>query len=211
MKAMVQCGGAEVFCNIVKTAGTSERLVGQAVWGLGNIAGDGYPLRDLLHKMGLIPALVKCLPSLTSVSVVRNLAWTVSNLCWGKPQPALEVLLPALPLLTGLICSAGDKVVTDSLWAFSYISDGTNGNIDAVLSSGCLERIVTLLDHPSPTVVIPALTTIDKDSQTEMVLGTKFLAKARALLGTEGKEIRKEMIWTLCNITAGTVDQIHAV
>lgn len=215
-KAMVQCGGAEAFCNIVKAAGSSERLVEQAVWGLGNIAGDGHPLRDLLNKMGLIPALVKWFPSLTSLSAVRNLAWTVSNLCRGKPQPALKVVLPALPLLTGLVCSADDEVVTDSLWAFSYISDGTNDNIDAVLSSGCLERIVTLLDHPSPNVVTPALRTIGNlvtgdDSQTEMVLSTKFLAKAKALLGTERKGIRKEMIWTLSNITAGTVGQIQAV
>lgn len=52
---------------------------------------------------------------------------------------------PALPALTGLIHSNDEEVLTDACWALSYLSDGTNDKIQAVIEAGVCPRLVELL------------------------------------------------------------------
>ncbi|MCI09564.1 importin subunit alpha-1-like, partial [Trifolium medium] len=80
---------------------------------------------------------------------------------------------PALPALAGLIHSNDEEVLTDACWALSYLSDGTNDKIQAVIEAGVCPRLVELLLHPSPSVLIPALRTVGNivtgdDQQTQV-------------------------------------------
>ena len=70
-------------------------------------------------------------------SLLRNGAWLLSNLCRGKPRVALHKLQPALPVLARLLtcCQEDEDTLADALWAVSYLSDGEQANIDAVLST----------------------------------------------------------------------------
>ena len=70
-------------------------------------------------------------------SLLRNGAWLLSNLCRGKPRVALYKLKPALPVLARLLtcCQDDEDTLADALWAVSYLSDGEQANIDAVLST----------------------------------------------------------------------------
>ena len=88
----------------------------------------------------------------TETSTVRNATWTLSNFCRGKPQPPFNVVRNALPTLAGLISKEGsqdEEVLTDACWALSYLSDGPNDKIQAVIESGVCMRLVKLLMHPS--------------------------------------------------------------
>lgn len=64
----------------------------------------------------------------------------------------LDVLLnlnaqtkPAIPALERLIHSNDEEVLTDACWALSYLSDGTNEKIQAVIDAGPCPRLVELL------------------------------------------------------------------
>lgn len=64
----------------------------------------------------------------------------------------LDVLLnlnaqtkPAIPALERLIHSHDEEVLTDACWALSYLSDGTNEKIQAVIDAGPCPRLVELL------------------------------------------------------------------
>lgn len=52
---------------------------------------------------------------------------------------------PALPALERLIHSSDVEVLTDACWALSYLSDGSNDKIQAVIDAGVCPRLVELL------------------------------------------------------------------
>ena len=70
----------------------------------------------------------------------------------------------------------------------SYLSDGPNDRIQAVLDTGMLPRLVQLLSHPQATVQTPALRAIGNlvtgdDHQTQMVINANALPALLHMLG----------------------------
>jgi len=69
----------------------------QAVWALGNIAGDSPICRDLVLGHKALHPLLNQLRDNSKLSMLRNATWTLSNFCRGKPQPDFEEVGPFLP------------------------------------------------------------------------------------------------------------------
>jgi len=133
-----------------------------------------------------------------------------------QTSPPFELVKPALATLAQLIYSQDEEVLTDACWALSYLSDGPNEKIQAVIEAGVCRRLVELLMHPSPSVQTPALRTVGNivtgdDIQTQIIINCSAPPCLLALLGSQKKGIRKEACWTISNITAGNKDQIQAV
>ena len=116
----------------------------QAVWALGNIAGDSPDCRNKVLDAGAMHLLLQQLTENSKLSMLRSATWTLSNFCRGKPQPDFNLVRPALPILAQLIYSTDDDVLTDSCWALSYLSDGPNDKIQAVIEAGVCRRLVEL-------------------------------------------------------------------
>ena len=214
-RVVMDNGAVPVFVALLRSPCDDVRE--QAVWALGNIAGDSPKCRDLVLASGALPPLLDQLAEGAKLSMLRNATWTLSNFCRGKPQPAFEQTRLALPTLARLAASADEEVLTDACWALSYLSDGTNDRIQAVLDSGVARRLVELLMHQAAAVLVPALRTVGNvvtgdDVQTQAVINCGALPCLLNLLSTSTKKsIKKEACWTVSNITAGTRDQIQAV
>ncbi|XP_024962456.1 importin subunit alpha-2-like [Cynara cardunculus var. scolymus] len=214
-KVVIDHGAVPIFVKLL--ASPSDDVREQAVWALGNVAGDSPKCRDLVLGQGALIPLLAQLNEHAKLSMLRNATWTLSNFCRGKPQPSFDQTRPALPALQQLIHSNDEEVLTDACWALSYLSDGTNDKIQAVIEANVCPRLVELLNHPSPSVLIPALRTVGNivtgdDMQTQYIINHQALPCLLNLLSNNHKKsIKKEACWTISNITAGNKEQIQTV
>ena len=211
---VVETDAIPIFVRLLTSPNDDVRE--QAVWALGNIAGDSALHRNQVLEAGAMQPLLQQVTEKKRLSMVRNATWTLSNLCRRKPQPDFDLLRPALPTLAQLIYSTDNEVLADSCWALSYLSDGSNDKIQAVIEAGVCRRLVELLSHESPAVQKPALRAVGNivtgdDRQTQIIIDFSALPAIITLLDAPSDRLRKEAGWTLSNITAGNRDQIQAV
>ncbi|XP_023231466.1 importin subunit alpha-5-like [Centruroides sculpturatus] len=214
-QCVVSAGAVIPFINLLSSPHVN--VCEQAVWALGNIVGDGSTLRDYVVQRGILPPLLKLINPDTPVPFLRNIAWTLSNLCRNKnPPPSFEVVQACLPALAQLIFHSDEEVVADACWALSYISDGTQEMIQEVINAGVVPRLTELLECSEMAVVTPALRATGNivtgnDVQTQTVIDCGALPSFHKLLNHTKINIQKEAAWTLSNITAGNDKQIQAV
>ena len=213
-RVVIDSGAIPVFVKLLESE--SDDVREQAVWALGNIAGDSHTCRNMVLMHGALPALLNQLDGNSKLTMLRNATWTLSNFCRGKPPPDFSIVRQALPKLGMLIYTNDVEVLTDACWALSYLSDGPNEKIQAVIEAGVPQRCVELLMHTEVAVQTPALRTVGNivtgdDLQTQVIISVGALNCLVSLLSAPKKGIRKETCWTISNITAGNKDQIAAV
>ena len=162
-RVVIDNGAVPIFIHLVRCPHADVRE--QAVWALGNIAGDSTRCRDLVLSydvsLGLLPNLFAAMGELdtsspSQLTMLRNATWTLSNLVRGKPPPRWELIAPVLPRIVQLIHHEDEEVLVDACWALSYICEPAE-RIAFLIASGALPRLVELLRHSCPNVQTPAL------------------------------------------------------
>ncbi|GAU11879.1 hypothetical protein TSUD_195020 [Trifolium subterraneum] len=106
---------------------------------------------------------------------------------FGKPQPPFEQ-------------------------ALSFLSYGSNDKIQAVIEAGVCARLVQLLLHPSPSVVIHALRTLGNiatgdDMQTQAVIEAGLIASLVNLFQNAEFHIQTEVAWAFFNASSGDTNE----
>ncbi|KAF4732647.1 hypothetical protein FOZ62_002044 [Perkinsus olseni] len=213
-RAVIELGAVDSFRNLLSSEDTD--LQEQSIWAMANIAGDGAVVRDACLERGVLPPLLAVIRAGKNINIVRLGTWAVSNFCRGKPVPALDRIVGALPTLAMVLGLDDVEALADALWAVSYICDGPTERIDAILQSGMVPRMVHLLGHDSTQVHTPALRAIGNIAtgsphQTGAVVDAGALPTLLKLITSPRKTVRKEVVWTVSNICADQQTQIQKV
>ncbi|XP_037545665.1 importin subunit alpha-8 [Nematolebias whitei] len=210
---VVEHGAVAAFINLL--ASPMLHISEQAIWALGNIAGDGPTYRDVLIECNIIPALLVHISPDTPVGYLRNLTWTLSNLCRYKdPYPPLSAVHQLLPPLIQLLHLSDKDILCDACWAFSYLTGSSNDRIEVVVKTGIVPRLVELMSHKEFCVLIPALRAIGNvvsgsDMHTQTAINAGVLNILPQLLRHNKPNVQKEATWALSNIAAGHCKQIQ--
>ncbi|NP_001081744.1 importin subunit alpha-1 [Xenopus laevis] len=212
-KSVVDGGAIPAFISLISSP--HLHISEQAVWALGNIAGDGPLYRDALISCNVIPPLLTLVNPQTPLGYLRNITWTLSNLCRNKnPYPPMSAVLQILPVLTQLMLHEDKDILSDTCWAMSYLTDGSNDRIDVVVKTGLVERLIQLMYSPELSILTPSLRTVGNivtgtDKQTQAAIDAGVLSVLPQLLRHQKPSIQKEAAWALSNIAAGPAPQIQ--
>jgi hypothetical protein len=109
-RVIVECNAIPHLVQLLESC--NPELREQCAWCLGNVAGDGPELRDLVLSYNALEPLVKNVTHPDNINLLRNCTWALSNFCRGKPVPNLNVIAPALPALAQvLLCNDNDTII----------------------------------------------------------------------------------------------------
>ena len=119
-------------------------IVEQAIWGLGNIAGDGPKLRDFVIEAGAVDPIAElCELAQPGTSFLRNASWALSNMCRSKPAPDFNRIKRVIPSLAKVLQENNNtEIIGDVCWAISYITDMGKESHMGVVSCNLLPRII---------------------------------------------------------------------
>jgi hypothetical protein len=104
-RVVIDHGAVPIFVQLLSSP--SDDVREQAVWALGNVAGDSPKCRDLVLSNGALMPLLAQLTDNAKLSMLRNATWTLSNFCRGKPQPPFEQVNYAFSLCSVFLQSLG--------------------------------------------------------------------------------------------------------
>ena len=176
----------------------SEDVREQALWCLGNIAGDLAWFRDLVYELQIAPLLPSFLEVNEKLSIRRNTMWLICNLCRAKPSPVPSNVLPLLPALTACIESSDtedSQVLLNAVQAVAGLADAENELIRLILETpknladedepAESEQIRLILDTPNLVSGVIKIFSQDRGRYDLETLKYSMLAAGNIFVGSE--------------------------
>lgn len=110
----------------------------------------------------------------------------------------------------------GSDLISHCIWALSYLSDGSDEQLKAILDLGITDELLGLMLSANNQIKAPALRTVanllaGSDHITSIMIEKGVLKPLAKLLADSKKVFRKEAGWAISNIMAGSNSHIQAV
>jgi len=195
-----------------------QEIQEQAIWAIGNIAGDSLKIRDrVIQKKGL-EKILQHFSTAERPTLIKHCVWAISNFCRSKPAPDYEIMKPTIDLVIRSIYKLDQdyEFLVDAFWILSYLTEHHKRTIKKILDTSILPKMLTFLNYPVVHIQLPILRIIGNvvagnAAQTQMVVDSGCLQYLKKTIMHEKRSIRKETCWIISNIAAGTQQQIESL
>ncbi|KAM7464147.1 hypothetical protein LguiA_032268 [Lonicera macranthoides] len=170
----------------------------QCAWALGNVAGEGEDLRNILLSQGaLLPLARMMLPN--KGSTVRTAAWALSNLIKGPDPKAATELIRIDGVFDAILRHLGksdDELATEVAWVVVYLAALSSVATGMLVRGDLLQLLVErLAASNSLQLLIPVLRSV-----------ANLVGALTKCLKSEHRVLKKEAAWVLSNIAAGSLE-----
>eukprot|EP01084_Bolivina_argentea_P101134 181377_1 len=218
----------DIIPKLIKLLQSScDKVVTRCIWILGKIADNSEQYTNLMLSNNILSEMKSiCHTNINTqpqLALLQNLTWTLSTLCNFQPFSDWKYFQLTVQILLVMITSNDPKIlqyVCCTCSCLSYICDQHTHNgeteINAIVNSRLLNRLIQLSDHLEEKIRHAALRTIGNivsgsDKHTQKVINCGVLKKLKYLINDDVHTIKQEAIWVISNITAGSKEQIQAV
>ncbi|XP_051113850.1 importin subunit alpha-9 [Andrographis paniculata] len=192
----------------------------QCAWALGNVAGEGEELRNILLSQGALQPLARMmLPN--KGSTVRTAAWALSNLIKGPSGKAATDLIRIDGVLSAILRHlkrGEEELATEVAWVVVYLTALSKVATSMLAKSDLLQILVERLESSNSfQLLIPVLRGLGN-----MVAGDAYVTDNILIVGheitanlnkaiikclkSEHRVLKKESAWVLSNLAAGSID-----
>ncbi|KAL2623521.1 hypothetical protein R1flu_003726 [Riccia fluitans] len=197
----------------------------QCAWAIGNVAGEGEEMRDILLAQGALHPLARLISS-PFPSLARTAAWAMSNLIKGPSPRAASDLMKIegmAQVLVGQMMKGDDELLVELAWVMVYLTSMSDGHSGILLSVGLLPVLVNkLATSDSSAVLTPILRCLGNivagdNSKTDAVLTAGgdvpggIIGALSRCLDMGHRTMQKEAAWAVSNIAAGSTLQKRMV
>eukprot|EP00826_Nyctotherus_ovalis_P015023 TRINITY_DN14234_c0_g1_i3.p1 TRINITY_DN14234_c0_g1~~TRINITY_DN14234_c0_g1_i3.p1 ORF type:complete len:533 (+),score=122.47 TRINITY_DN14234_c0_g1_i3:59-1657(+) len=141
---------------------TSSKFKEQAIWLLGNIAGENEELRAELLKAGVLEEIVAVFKdNPNEIALVDTASWTIENLFKAEETPSATVITPFIELLNALMCSKESKKMRKGLEGLQKITANNEENIEIIVNEIDVKMLVACASRKESLLKLTALQVIN--------------------------------------------------
>lgn len=208
---IIQNGGIPLLFKMIKE---DDEIADQAIWCLGNIAGDKESFRDsILHFPRSLELLVS-LYERNDLNLTKNVTWLLSNLSRGK-NPTIEPKKAEviLKIFINLLNHPNQDVLFDTLWGISYIINGNMSVVNLEIIKFIYSKLSQIFNESDSvssfpkTTIAPLVRCIGNacamaDEVLSFLYNNSLLTVLKnTFYKINNSQIRKEICWIISNIS----------